>query len=80
MRQIAISGTYQRFANISPQTLPKFSSTLSLVLILTNKGSNLLLYGIPKYLASVDIQRALNTAARIVTLTRKYGSIITPEQ
>ena len=35
---------------------------------------NSLLYGIPKYLVC-RLQRVQNTAARIVTLTRKYDSI-----
>ena len=37
---------------------------------------NSLLYGIPKYLVC-RLQRVQNTAARIVTLTRKYDSINT---
>ena len=35
VRQITISGIYQRFANISPRTLLRFSSLLLLVLSLT---------------------------------------------
>ena len=73
VRQIIISGRYQRFANISPRTLLKFSSMLLLVLSLT-VDCNSLLYGIPKYLVC-RLQRVQNTAARIVTLTRKYDSI-----
>ena len=69
MRQIIISGIYQRFANISPRTLLKFSSML-----LSFDYCNSLLYGIPKYLVR-RLQRVQNTAARIVTLTRKYDSI-----
>ena len=36
---------------------------------------NSLLYGIPKYLVC-RLQRVQNTAGRMVTLTRKYDSII----
>ena len=35
VREIIVSGIYQRFANISPRTLLKFSSMLLLVLSLT---------------------------------------------
>ena len=76
MRQIIISGgIYQRFGHISPRTLLKFSFMLMLVLRLTTvRSCNSLLHGIPKYLVCT-LQRVQNTAARIVTSTRKYDSI-----
>ena len=76
VRQIIISGgIYQRFGYISPRTLLKFSFMLMLVLRLTTvRSCNSLLHGIPKYLVCT-LQRVQNTAARIVTSTRKYDSI-----
>ena len=76
MRQIIISGgIYQRFGYISPRTLLKFWFMLMLVLRLTTvRSCNSLLHGIPKYLVCT-LQRVQNTAARIVTSTRKYDSI-----
>ena len=77
MRQIIISGgIYQRFGYISPRTLLKFWFMLMLVLRLTTvRSCNSLLHGIPKYLVCT-LQRVQNTAARIVTSTRKYDSSI----
>ena len=69
MRQI-----YQRFGYISPRTLLRFSFMLMLVLRLTTvRSCNSLLRGIPKYLVCT-LQRVQNTAAHIVTSTRKYDS------
>ena len=72
MRQIIISGIYQRFANISPRTLLKFSSMLLLVLSLTTVTH---FYMVFQNTYICRLQRVQNTAARIVTLTRKYDSI-----
>ena len=77
MRQIIISGgIYQRFGYISPRTLLKFSFMRMLVLRLTTvrKSCNSLLHGIAKYLVCT-LQRVQNTAACIVTSTRKYDAI-----
>ena len=63
---------YQRFANISPRTLLKFSSMLLLVLSLTTVTHFYMVFW--KYLVC-GLQRVQNTAAHIVTLTRKYDSI-----
>ena len=72
VREIIVSGIYQRFANISPRTLLKFSSMLLLVLSLTTVTH---FYMVFQNTYICRLQRVQNTAARIVTLTRKYDSI-----
>ena len=68
----SLSGVYQRFANISPRTPLKFSSMLLLVLSLTTVTH---FYMVFQNTYICRLQRVQNTAARIVTLTRKYDSI-----
>ena len=72
MRQIIISKIYQRFAKYLIQD----SAQILIHAFISSKLEycNSFLYGIPKYLVCRS-QRVQNTAARIVTLTGKYGSI-----
>ena len=71
--EIIISGIYQRFRNISPRTLLKFSSILLLVLSLQTTVTHFHMVFQKTYF--VDYSVFKNMTARIVTLTRKYDSI-----